>query len=90
MLTENQPDPGSARNCENCAFASEVRDQSNPLLKHKICRRMPPTPVLVPGPQGFNLMPLFPPVNASTLCGEHRLTVEIANAKIGPTEGPGH
>lgn len=66
-------------NCGNCRFADLqplAMPDGQPVIgkTQLVCKRFPPQVVAiqVPAPQGIsvNMMPLFPPVNASVWCYE--------------------
>lgn len=59
--------------CKNCQYATKADEKG----EHYICRRNPPTPILVPqqnpmtGETGMIVQGYFPPVGADNWCGEH-------------------
>ena len=61
--------------CGNCThFVKQAGMQAAANLKQVlgICRRFPPTNLLVPGPQGQPILnTAFPNTIAENLCGEH-------------------
>lgn len=90
MSTENQPEPGAfevRRNCTNCAFSKEAHEPPPSIQKIRVCCFNPPQMVAMPTPRGVNLQIMFPPVNETILCNQHRLLTEVANANSRPTEG---
>lgn len=84
MSTENQPIPGdltTRRHCANCAFSKEIQAPPPNIGKHRVCLWGPPTVVVMPdGRGGLSLTTMFPNVNETVLCNQHRLLTEIANA----------
>lgn len=95
MSGENQPLPGDGgprRHCGNCAFARDVQLPPPNIGRQRYCHFNPPSVALIPvGPGQANLTPVFPPVNDSMLCHQHRLGVEVVgapgNEKTAPQEG---
>ncbi len=56
------------RSCETCAF-HESRFAPPPSIERlNICRRNPPTPVMIQTPQGAGQMSVFPMVTAESWC----------------------
>jgi hypothetical protein len=92
MNNENQPLPGDGgprRNCTNCAFSKEIQLPPPQIGKTRICLWGPPGVVLIPdGRGGATLTTMFPNVNETVLCNQHRLTAEIANAISRPRIEP--
>ena len=69
--------PGPFRDCSSCAFhdvMQKTTPDGQPMIgeEQMICRRLPPTVVVIqaPTPQGMavNLMPTFPPVGNGQWC----------------------
>jgi len=69
----------NAKQCGNCSFlfidkeaqdAARVANLKSPDIG--VCRRYPPTALLVPTQQGLSVMPAHPPVKLDAYCGEFR------------------
>lgn len=66
------------KHCGNCAFAAPVQvvgPDGNVQIGQKVlqCHRMPPTPLLLPSGAGtLTVRAMFPVVDASMSCAEHR------------------
>lgn len=59
--------------CGTCRHAAIAKGNDGKMnFSFKVCKRFPPTPLIMPGPPpvGFQIQPIFPVVSASEHCGE--------------------
>lgn len=59
--------------CQDCKYVESMQNNKQTTL---VCKRYPPTVVLVPmrdliGNEVFAIQPASPPVNANSFCGEY-------------------
>lgn len=74
----------NTRNCTNCYFCSEyplLDAGGKPVIGQKIylCKRFPPSPILVPAgqPGSLQMIAAFPPVTKEISCHEHTFVEEF-------------
>jgi hypothetical protein len=58
--------------CKTCRYREELPIDPNNLQRMAICKRFPPTPVLMPAaPQQMQIVPMFPLAADDMHCFEH-------------------
>lgn len=80
--TRNGFEP-QTRNCTNCAFAMKENLPPPNIGSQFSCKFMPPQMVVMPSPQGAQLVTMFPVVNERMLCNQHTLVSQIENGPQG-------
>lgn len=59
--------------CKTCLYREELPIDPNNLQRMSVCKRFPPTPVLMPsGPQQLQIVPMFPIVADDVHCFEYK------------------
>ena len=72
-------------NCMYCRVADVIGPDHKLIIGEKIhtCQYMPPTPVLLPNPQGgATLTPTFPIVNERISCAQHTFEDDLIEAPM--------
>lgn len=61
--------------CGNCRFSRAAVDPQGKIdFKRRFCRWGPPTPILLPTPQGPQINNLWPTLWTTDVCGRHEST----------------
>ena len=66
--------------CGICRFAAPARGNDGTLsFSHKVCKRYPPVPLLLPAPppHGANIQAMYPVVGSGDCCGEFASRADI-------------
>lgn len=72
MERPKDPDVSAAADrCETCRFVLVVGVNKERLQKIFECRRYPPHPQVIPGPNGAQTVSVFPPTQSGHTCGEY-------------------
>lgn len=65
--------------CGNCRFSVPARGPKGEIdFKTRWCRRNPPTPIIVPGPQGPVVKALWPTLHVTDACFSHEFPDNVS------------
>lgn len=72
----------SAVNCGNCRFSIVSQDQNGKInFRQRVCKKNPPTPILITTPQGILQNNMWPSLAATDRCFSHEPLAAVIEAE---------